>query len=182
MRDTAYRRTEGGYNLVEVLIAMALLGTVLMSILTLFVFGRRNVYSGKQMTKATSATTQVLEDLQPLALTSLYTNFSIPANTSLTSSTTIAGQTYTNVIVRSTADLSKDYSSGPKYLTRWKALLPASSLDGGKVTMVLIPDDIKTAGDPTTAAIVRIRVITEWEEGRRARNVTADVVKFNRTY
>jgi prepilin-type N-terminal cleavage/methylation domain-containing protein len=182
MRDATSRRLERGYNLVEVLIAMALLGTVLMSILTLFVFGRRNVYSGKQLTKATSVTTQVLEDLQPLSLDTLYTNFSIPANQALTASTTIAGQTYTNVIIRSTADLSKDLATGPKYLTRWKALIPASALENGKVTMVLIPDNIKTAGSPTTAAIMRIRVITEWEEGRRARNVTADVVKFNRTF
>ena len=182
MRDATPRRLERGYNLVEVLIAMAVLGTVLMSILTLFVFGRRNVYSGKQLTKATSVTTQVLEDLQPLSLPTLYTNFSVPVNSGLTSSITIAGQTYTNVIVRSTADLSKDQAGGPLYLTRWKALIPATALENGKVTLVMIPDNIKTAGDPTTAAIMRIRVITEWEEGRRARNVTADVAKFNRTY
>lgn len=182
MRDATPRRLERGYNLVEVLIAMAVLGTVLMSILTLFVFGRRNVYSGKQLTKATSVTTQVLEDLQPLSLQTLYTNFSVPVNSPVTASVTIAGQTYTNVIVRSTADLAKDQAGGPLYLTRWKALIPANSLESAKVSMVLIPDNIKTAGDPTTAAIMRIRVITEWEEGRRARNVTADVVKFNRTY
>lgn len=182
MRDATLRRPERGYNLVEVLIAMALLGTVLMSIMTLFVFGRRNVAGGKQMTKATSVTTQVLEDLQPLSLETLYDNFSITPTTTLTSSTTIAGQTYTNVIVRSTADLSKDQADGPMYLTRWKALIPTTAMRDAKVHLILTPDDIKTSGDPTTAAIVRIRVVTEWEEGRRARNVTADVVKFNRTY
>ncbi len=181
MRDTTRHRAERGYNLIEVLIAMALLGTVLMSIITLFIFGRRNVYSGKTMTKAVSVTTQVLEDLQPLSAASLYTNFKITSATALTSPT-IAGQAYTNVIVRSTADLSQDLAGGPLYLTRWKALLPAAALKDGKVTMVVIPDDIKTAGDPTTAAIVRVRVIAEWVEGRRSRNVIADVVKFNREF
>ena len=181
MRDATLRRTERGYNLVEVLIAMALLGTVLMSILTLFVFGRRNVAGGRQMTKATSVTTQVLEDLQPISLDTLYKNFSITATTT-TTSPTIAGQAYTNVIVRSTDDLSKDQADGPLYLTRWKALIPSSAMKDAKIHMILMPDNIKTSGNPTTAAIVRIRVVTEWEEGRRARSVTADVVKFNRTY
>ncbi len=181
MRDATQHRPERGYNLIEVLIAMALLGTVLMSIITLFIFGRRNVYSGKQMTKATSVTTQVIEDLQPLSATALFTNFKILATTT-TTSPTIAGQAYTNVIVRSTADLSQDLAGGPLYLTRWKALIPASALKDGKITMVVIPDAIKTSGNPTTAAIVRIRVIAEWNEGRRQRNVTADLVKFNREY
>lgn len=181
MRDATHRRLERGYNLVEVLIAMALLGTVLMSILTLFVFGRRNVYSGKQMTKASSVTNQVIEDLQPLSASSLYTNFKITTSTS-TTSPTIAGVAYTNVIVRSTADTSGDYADGPKYLARWKALIPASQLTDGKVTLVIIPDDKKTSTDPTSAAIVRLRVITEWDEGRRSRNVTADLAKFNRSF
>ncbi|HYI10795.1 MAG TPA: prepilin-type N-terminal cleavage/methylation domain-containing protein [Thermoanaerobaculia bacterium] len=181
MRDATHRRLERGYNLVEVLIAMALLGTVLMSILTLFVFGRRNVYSGKQMTKATSVTNQVLEDLQPLGTSTLYTNFKITSTTS-TTSPTIAGVQYSNVIVRSTADTTGDFADGPKYLARWKALIPAGQLKDGKVTMVIIPDEKKTSTDPTSAAFVRIRVITEWEEGSRARNVTADLAKFNRSF
>lgn len=183
MRNAIRSRGERGYNLVEVLVAMALLGTVLMSILTLFVFGRRNVYSGKQMTKATSVTTQVLEDLQPLTAANVYKQFTITSTTTLTSPK-IGDVDYTNVIVRSTADLSPEFATGPKYLTRWKNVLDntASDLKDGKVTLLIIPDDMKTANDPTTAAIVRMRVITEWSEGRRKRNVTADVAKFNREF
>ena len=56
-------RSERGFNLVEVLIAMALLGTVLMTILTLFYMGRRNVYSGKQTSVAVSIASHAMEDL-----------------------------------------------------------------------------------------------------------------------
>lgn len=181
MRDTSSRRAERGYNLVEVLIAMALLGTVLLSIVTLFVFGRRNVYSGKQLTRATSVTTQVIEDLQPLSVVSLNTNFQIDADTPL-ESPKIAGVDYDDVIVRSTDDLSEQDAAGPKYLNRWANLIPASAMSGGRVTVVIKPDDMFTAGDPTTAAILRVRVITEWTEAARARSVTADLVKFNRAF
>lgn len=184
MRNENNRRNERGYNLVEVLIAMALLGTVLMSILTLFVFGRRNVYSGKQITKATAVTTQILEDLQPLSVTNLNKYFKIDSSTT-TGSATVGGVTYSNAVVRSTTDLSKDYTTetnSPLYLTRWKAMMPAANMSKGKVTLLIFPDDIKTTGNVTTAAIVRIRVVTEWTEARRQRSVTADVVKFNRDF
>lgn len=181
MRDTSSRRAEGGYNLIEVLIAMALLGTVLLSIVTLFIFGRRNVYSGKQMTKATAVTTHVVEDLQPLNIPTMNSYFKITSATPLTSPT-IAGVDYDDVIVRTTADTSQDAADGPQYLARWKAMIPQEAMSGGKVTVVIKPDQMSKAGDPTTAALVRMRVITQWTEAARARDVTADIVKFNRNF
>ena len=181
MRDTSSRGAERGYNLIEVLIAMALLGTVLLSIVTLFVFGRRNVYSGKQLTKATAVTTQVIEDLQPLSVTSLQTYFEIAPDTPLVD-VTVGGVDYKDVIVRSTDNLAEEDAAGPKYLARWKNLIPSSSMTNAHVTLIIKPDEIFTAGDPTTAAVLRLRVITEWNETARARNVTADVVKFNRIF
>ena len=189
MRNRTHRTPEQGYNLVELIIAIALLGTLLISILTLFVIGRRNVYSGKQMTKATSVTTQVLEDLQPLAVSSLNQQFLITSTTTLTDPT-IAGVKYTDVIVRSTADspLPEYTGSDPpsqKYLTRWKGMIGTgtSKFYNPKVTLVIDPEEMQTATDPTSAAIVRIRVITEWDEvPKRHRSVVAEVVKFNREF
>ncbi len=181
MRNTNVRSTESGYNLIELLIAMALLGTVLLSIVTLFFFGRRNVYSGKQLTRATSVTTQVLEDLQPLNVATLNTQFLVKS-TDKPGSVTVAGVTYDKALLRSTDDLSKEDASGPKYLTRWKALIPAAKMDTGRISLVIIPEQMFTADDPTTAARVRLRVITEWNESTRNRNVTADLVKFNRAF
>lgn len=185
MGKTIRNPREHGYNLVELLVAMALLATVLMSILTLFVWGRRNVYSGKQLTRATSVTTHVLEDLQPLSVTNLNREFLIDSGTSMVN-TTVAGVAYTGVIIRSTADTSQENTTVPaaQYLTRWATLISAddsTKFYKPRVTIVIKPDELKTAGDPTSAAVVRVRVVTEWTEGEsRARNVTADVVKFNR--
>jgi prepilin-type N-terminal cleavage/methylation domain-containing protein len=170
-----------GYNLIELLIAMALLGTILMSIITLFFFGRRNVYSGKQLTRATSVTTQVLEDLQPLNVANLNTQFLITSSEK-PGTVSIAGKDDNNALLRSTDDLSKEYASGPKYLTRWKALLPAAKIASGRVSLVILPENMFTANDPTTASRVRLLVITEWNEDQRRRNVVADLVKFNRAF
>jgi prepilin-type N-terminal cleavage/methylation domain-containing protein len=181
MRNASARRSERGYNLIELLIAMALLGTIMLSILTLFVFGRRNVYSGKQLTRATSVTTQVLEDLQPVNVPTLHTQLLI-TSTEKPAKQTVAGVTYDKALTRTTDDLSKDEPTGPMYLTRWKALIPAAKIASGKVTLVIIPDDMFIVDDPTTAAVVRLRVVTEWREDSRNRNVTAEIVKFNRAY
>lgn len=181
MRNSHRRRGERGYNLIELMIALALLGTILLSIITLFTFGRRNVYSGKQLTRATSVTTQVLEDLQALNIPSFNTQFKITSSEK-PAKVTVAGVTYNKALVRTTADLTKQDASGPKYLDRWKALVPSSKLDTAKVTVVIIPEQMFTADDPTTAALVRMRVITEWREERRNRSVTAEVVKFNRAF
>lgn len=175
------KNRERGYNLIELLIAMALLGTILLSVVTLFAFGRRNVYSGKQLTRATSVTTQILEDLQPLNVATLNTQFKV-TSTEKPATHTVAGVTYSNSLIRTTDDLSKEESTGPKYLTRWKALMPASKMAAGRATLILMPDEMFTANDPTTAGIVRMRVVTEWREESRNRNVTADLVKFNRAF
>ena len=181
MRDPNTRRAERGYNLIELLIAMALLGTILLSIVTLFVFGRRNVYSGKQLTRATSVTTQVIEDLQGVNVATFNTQFLVK-NTEKPTKYTVAGVTYNKALIRSTDDLTKQESTGPMYLTRWKDLIPASKMASGKVTLVIIPDKMFTVDDPTTAAVVRLRVVTEWREEQRNRNVTAELVKFNRAF
>lgn len=175
------QNTKRGYNLIELLIAMALLGTILLSVITLFAFGRRNVYSGKQLTRATSVTTQVLEDLQPVNVTTFNTQFKI-TSAETPAQHTVAGVTYDKALIRTTDDLTKEEATGPKYLTRWKALIPATKMAAGKVTLVILPEQMFTANDPTSAAVIRTRVVTEWREDSRNRNVTAELVKFNRAF
>src|SRR5436190_12566580 len=73
----AMKRTKSGYSLVEVLIAMAITSIVLLTVVTLFYMGRRNVYSGKQMTYAVSVGTRVMEDLSTMTTDDLLSNFGI---------------------------------------------------------------------------------------------------------
>ena len=79
MNETTRRRS-AGYNLVEVLIATAIMGVVSLSIFTLFFMGRSNVYSGKQMTQAVAIGTRVMEDISAYNQQNLYaTAFAIAA-------------------------------------------------------------------------------------------------------
>jgi prepilin-type N-terminal cleavage/methylation domain-containing protein len=172
------RRAERGFNLIEVLVAMALLSTVLLSIVTLFFMGRRNVYSGKQMTRATSVSVHAAEDINALSAREIFEAFTIPADED-PDKHTVAGTEYDESIVRSTDDTSKD-DADYGYLARWKALLPASQISGGRVTVVIVPSDPMDGTDVTTSRKLRIRIITEWQEANRYRSVFVETVKFNR--
>lgn len=173
------RRSEHGYNLVEVLIAMAILGTVIMSIMTLFIFGRRNVYSGRQMTRAISVGTHVIEDLTPLTPEQFYTAFNITGTTAM-GSNTVAGTTYANSIIRRPGNFTPPAAPARNYFTEWVNLLTQDRITNGQITLVILPQDLATAGNPLTARRVIIRTVTEWREGGRSRQVTLDTTKLNR--
>lgn len=180
---------ERGYSLVEVLIAMAILGSVLLSIMTLFVFGRRNVYAGKQMTRATAASTHVMEDLGPITTTDFYPAFGIIATTPIVASATVGGVAYTNVITRKQANFAAG-TTGRRYFDNWMALMDANRVQGGDITLVIMPRDLPTAtpNNPTTARRLIIRSVTEWAEtqggavGGRRRQVSLDITKLNRKF
>jgi prepilin-type N-terminal cleavage/methylation domain-containing protein len=183
-RNSTTNRKEQGYSLVEILIAIAILGTVLLSIMTLFVFGRRNVYSGRQMTRATSVATHVMEDLMPITPTALYTTFGITSTTAVTASTTVAGVTYTDAILRKQSDFASG-SAGRRYFDNWMNLLPQNRIQSGDITLIIMPRDLATAGNVTTARRIIVRAVTEWAEdaggatGGRRRQVALDITKLN---
>ncbi|HUF10912.1 MAG TPA: hypothetical protein VMO47_16450 [Rhodothermales bacterium] len=170
-------RAEAGFNLVEVLIAMGLLSTVLISIVTLFVMGRANVYSGKQMTRAVSIGTSVSEDLNSMRPSRIYSAFNVTSSTTKTTNT-VAGVSYPNSIVRSTTDLSNDVDG---LLDRWLALMPQSRLDDGVVTLVLQPRNQTNTSDPTTARILQVTVVVQWNEATRKRNVVMHTTRLDRS-
>lgn len=168
-------RRQEGYNLVEVLVAMALLSVVLLSIVTLFFFGRANVYSGKQMTAAVSVGTRVMEDLSILSKDDVVTFFNLSGAT-LSGVTGPDGRTYANSV-----KLDSNASTPPAYLANWKALMPSSRFTAGKITLIFSP----TRADATTptvanAQFMRIRVFVEWKETNRQRRIVLDTVKVAR--
>jgi prepilin-type N-terminal cleavage/methylation domain-containing protein len=193
------RRTQGGYNIIEVLIAIALLGVVMVSIVTLFFMGRQNVYSGKQMTKAISVGTRIEEDLSAMTNDDVLANFGLvitETNGSTTVATTtasasVAGTTYSNCVVRDTNNISTTTDPGG-YLAKWIALLPAADITSGKISLVFLPrvttrtvsgtsttyPETSTAFD--TAPFLRIRIAVEWKEGLRNRSIVLDSAKNKR--
>ena len=186
-----------GYNLIELLIAIAILGVVLLSILSLFVWGRKNVYSGKQMTTAIAVGTRVMEDLAPLTKEDIYEGL-FAINDTATGSTFKYGnpvREYRNAAIRSTsstvvvsptqADLTKESTvvGAPKVLTDgWKKQLEDAAgkgrLDDGAVTVIMMPRaDTNNPPQFGSSAVMQIRVIVSWVENRRRREVILDSVK-----
>lgn len=170
-------RRQQGYNLVEVLVAMGLLSTVLISIVTLFVMGRANVYSGKQMTRAISVGSSVMEDLGPLNCPRTYSAFKIEPATTTADDVKVGATEFDGAIVRSTDDLSVDVGG---YLTRWSALVPQERLTDGRVTLVFLPRELADAGDVTSAKILQIKIVVQWNEATREREVVLETTKLNR--
>ena len=173
------RSSEAGYNLVEVLVAMALLGSVLMSIITLFYFGRRNIYSGKQQTKITAVGTRVMEDLLNMTPEDVLSNFDIPA-TMVSTCATINGVAYTNCIARKTSNFAADIDDGG-FLARWKTLLGSavvgqSTFTAPDITLIVKP----VAATSANSQYLQVRAILEWKEGRRTRYSIYDASKLKR--
>jgi len=187
-------RTESGYSLIEVVFATALLGIVSITIFTLFVMGRRNVYSGKQNSQAVAIATQVMEDLAPLNKQMLYSGAFGIADTATGGAITLprvsglATPTFTNARIRSTdativsgqSDISTE-NTPPALLTKWTGLIDGK-LTNPSVTVILIPDQdtASPANNPPqfgTAALLHVRVYVRWMETGRRREVVLDNVK-----
>jgi prepilin-type N-terminal cleavage/methylation domain-containing protein len=187
MTSRTLRRAERGYNLVEVLIAMGIVGSVLLGIFTLFVLGRKNVYSGKQMTRAVAVGTRVMEDLSVLTRGDVQRAFKLATGTATPptpvalGTVNVAGQSYANSVLRLSTDTVNDVDG---YLARWNALLSQQNFANGLVSIVITPIEPRTgfpAATTVNAPIYRIRVVVEWNEEARRRSVVLDTAKTDRT-
>ncbi len=176
------RAGERGYNLVEVLIAMALLGTVLMSIMGLFYYGRRNVYSGKELTEATAVGTHVLEDVNTMTKDGLVAAFGLPiATAGAPVASPYGDQSYANSFERDTNNITT--TTDPNgFMNRWKnEMLANNKFQNGVITLVFTPDKDGTNSPAQlgTATIVRMRIYVTWGEAIRKRQVILDSIKVD---
>lgn len=193
MSRISRKHSSAGFNLVEVLIAVAILGVVAISIFTLFVMGRRNIYSGKQTSQAIAVGTQVLEDLSPLNKQMIYSgafglddddtgdDFTLPhvsGRAAMSFTNSRIRSTNANILTTAPADISTQ-NTPPGLITRWTSVLGTKLGPGSSVTVILTPDQ-----DPTnspaqfrTAQLLRIRVVVRWSETNRPREAVWDTVK-----
>ena len=166
-----------GYSLIEVLIALAITSIVLLTVVTLFYMGRRNVYSGKQMTYAVSVGTRALEDESQKTLQDVLTDFGITNGTGLPSGTcgTVNSVPYSNC-----AWYNTDQPTPPALLTTWKSM--ATNLTNPTVGVILTPRAL--ASDPQTwgtATFMRMRIYIQWDEAANRRRIAFfDTTKINR--
>ncbi|MEO8218707.1 MAG: prepilin-type N-terminal cleavage/methylation domain-containing protein [Acidobacteriota bacterium] len=195
-------RDARGFSLVEVLVSMGIISGILLSIVTLFFFGRRNVYSGKQMTEAVAVGTHATEDLSSLSGDDIYDAFVITSADTL-GSYTIDGVSYTNAILRSTdpnvvaspptrLQMEKDPDTGASppdgFLTTWKDEMNSTrKFQDGSVTLVILPRSptqimAGTTPDGPAPGLLSVRTIVRWKEARRNRSVTFDTLKPRRGF
>ena len=186
----AMKTRQQGYSLIEVLVAIAITSVVLLTVLTLFYMGRRNVYSGKQTTYANSIGTRILEDLSAMSADDLLTNFVIDDNTALSTVTlsNVSGADngkidFANSIARDTDNISNTTemwtsTAGPAdgYLTNWKKYLDPTKLTGATVGIIITPRAPTNLvnGQPavapiTTAQFTKVRVYIAWDEAANRR-------------
>jgi len=195
---------KNGYSLVEVLIAIAITSVVLLTVVTLFYMGRRNVYSGKQMTYAVSVGTRMLEDISAMTASDVLTNFNITDTTQTNGSVTVNGlaangtgtQVFNNSVGRDTS--SCDTATPPacgandvnKYLSAWKTLLDPSKLTNGQAGIVVTRRDVPATPPPscenppcpwTSARYFKVRAWVAWDEAKNRRRIAFfDTTKVNR--
>ena len=172
-------RPASGYSLIEVLIALAITSIVLLTVVSLFVMGRKNVYSGKQMTYAVSVATRVLEDLSPMTADDIRENFGLDDDTSL-STVKVNGVDYPNSVLRETKTINSTTDSG-KYLQAWKDLIPADKLQDASVGLIITPTSPVDAKAPvTTAQYTKVRIYVQWNEAQRRRFTMYDTTRVTR--
>lgn len=168
-------RAQHGYNLIELLVAMAILSVVMLSILSLFVMARRNVASGQQMSRANAVATRVLEDLSYMTAEEVLTNFGLDDSDALSSPClTAGGVTYNNCVALKTTDATL-----PDYVSRWKTLMQSPTFQTGWVALVVTPDG--PSGTHFSAAdFIRLNVVVGWDEMQRSRVVAMSTAKPQR--
>src|SRR5258706_9471172 len=173
---TAMKARQRGYSLVEVLIAMAITSVVLLTVVTLFYMGRRNVYSGKQMTYAVSVGTRVTEDLSTMTADDVDTNFNVDDSTPLTKVTlNVSGASngkidFDKSVGRDTDTIDPATTDPSGYLAAWKKQIDPTKLASATIGMVITPRTPSQGGSPvTTAQFTKIRVYVAWDEAANRR-------------
>jgi len=190
-------RSQSGYSLVEVLIAMAITSVVLLTVVTLFYMGRRNVYSGKQLTYANSVATRMLEDMSSMSAADMLNDFNITDATSTTGTVTVQNQPYgnsynldTTTCTAGTAPanpscLGSTYnctSDTGCFIWQWRAMIDPSKLSNAKAGLIFTPRAPVNTNNPwSTAQFIKVRAYVQWDESQgRTRIAIFDTTKVNR--
>lgn len=187
------KQSQRGFNLVEVLVAMAITAVVIISVATLFVMGRRNVYAGKQVTAAVAVATRITEDLSHMTHGEVYDKFGLGpssgyAGATMSASQTVEGTPYTNCILRTNADAADANKDKAKLLDSWIKLMQPK-FTNPQITMIFMPrlnpaDPATDTAAVPTSNLLQIRVVLTWDEtvsNKRHRSLIVDAVKTQRS-
>jgi prepilin-type N-terminal cleavage/methylation domain-containing protein len=162
------RISERGYNLIEIVVAMAILAMVLLSVVTLFFLARRNVYSGQQRSRANAIAVRVLEDFSYLTADEVLTNLALDDNLPAPAGTCAC------------TDIYNTDSGAPAFVNNWDTLVDTSQFLNGRVGVRITPIGGVSPNHYTTANFLRIAVIVRWNEELRTRQIIVSTAKPRR--
>ena len=147
-----------GFSLVEVSLAIGLLGAVLVSISSLFIIGGQRVRQGRERTEALSIGTHVMETLNQMSYRGLYTNFSAASNPGAATGPIVIDSRTTTFAAA----------------TGWQPLIDEKLEEGyALVTLTRL-----SGADFRTSEGIRVRTTVFWDDLNRTRNLTLEAVRF----
>lgn len=149
------RRSEKGFSLVEVVVALGLLAGVLIAISGLFILGGRQVKSGRTSTEALAVGRRIVEEMDGWGFGQTYQLFGWDG-----SATSYSADTRTN-----------------SYASKWQPILNAGLLNGYATIQV---SSLANSGTPVLSATraMRVLVTVHWDEGIRHRSVQLGTVRM----
>ena len=166
-------RGQRGFSLIEVLAASAILLGVMLSIMTMFIYGGQHINSGKMMTKATSIASDVQEQFRKLGI--------VPTYSLIEDEGTPAEDSHY------TWNSDTDLPNYPDATAAYQAILEdwADQVETGlpQGTMTITVRSLQELGDyPLEIAFddaiyVQVVVTVRWKERRRLRSVVFESVK-----
>jgi len=153
-----------GYNLIEVLVAIALLAWVVLVIAGLFIWGQRGIYSGKQQTKAVALGQKIYEDLNSLEFPKKYEIFQATAgNTTITTTyTTSSANPFSQTNQPILFNIFNSWVNSMKELS-----------ENSKIICTLTPQRAKDGGTPTfgNCLFIQFDLTVEWTQVQRKRRI-----------
>jgi len=149
---------ERGFSLIEVTIAMGLLATVLISIASLFIMGGKQVKNGKSTTTAVALTHEIMERIDQLSYSQVYTWFGgTDSSTSLSVPTTTLGN----------------------QANQWQAEI-AGKLGGQAFGTIAVTPLGGTVSPPTmvSSQVLQVQVTLNWNELGRTKTLRLRTLRF----
>jgi prepilin-type N-terminal cleavage/methylation domain-containing protein len=150
-------RHQNGFSLVEVILALALLGTVMIAMSGLFTLGSRQVDSGRKHSEALAAAQDILEEMSVWSFHGLYETFGDDG-----SAVTLTADTLNNAFAQ-----------------KWQPYLAESFAPGTYAEITL--DSMTQTGSPpvlNSAQCIQVTVTVYWTESLRERKVQLTMLRL----
>jgi type II secretory pathway pseudopilin PulG len=151
------RKYERGLSLIEVILALGLLGGVLISIAGMFILSERQVKSGKTATQALAVARTITEEISGWGFRQTYQVFGSDGT-----ATSYLYDTQVN-----------------SYAAKWQTMLDDSLELGSSATILVasVPPTGGVAPALNAARAIRVTVTVSWAEGDRNRQVRVMTVR-----